>query len=105
MVTGPQLTVGRGVISELVRLAAFEVPGVARVGRGGATWRRLLAGPAVSVQLRNDRVLVRLWIVARPGQALGPLTSQVRAAVRATVERLLGLDLGAVTVVVDGVGG
>jgi Protein of unknown function (DUF322). len=99
------LTVGRGVISELVRLAAFEVPGVARVGRGGAAWRRMLGGPAVSVQLRNDRVLVRLWIVARPGQALGPLTSQVRVAVAATVERLLGLELGAVAILVDGVGG
>ena len=103
--TGPQLTIGRGVIAELVRLAAFEVPGVARVGRGGAIWRRILGGPAVSVQLRNDRVQVRLWIVARPGQALGSLTSQVRTAVRATVERQLGLDLGALTVLVDGVGG
>ena len=103
--TGQQLTVGHGVIAELVRLAAFEVPGVARVGRGGAPWRRILGGPAVSVQLRNDRVQVRLWIIARPGQALGPLTSQVRAAVTATIERLMGLDLGSVTVLVDGVGG
>jgi uncharacterized alkaline shock family protein YloU len=65
----------------------------------------LLGGPAVSVQVRNDRVQVRLWLVARPGQALGPLAGQVRTAVTATVERLLGLDLGAVTVLVDGVGG
>jgi uncharacterized alkaline shock family protein YloU len=104
-VSGPQLTIGRSVIAELVRLAAFEVPGVARVGRGGAAWRRVLGGPAVSVQLRNDRVLVRLWIVARPGQAIRPLAAQVRTAVAATVERLLGLELGAVTVLVDGVGG
>lgn len=103
--SGPELTVGRGVIAELVRLAAFEVPGVARVGRGGAAWRRLLGGPGVSVQLRNDRVMVRLWIVARPGQPLTALAAQVRTTVAATVERLLGLDLGAVTVLVDGVGG
>ena len=103
--SGPELTVGRGVIAELVRLAAFEVPGVARVGRGGAAWRRLLGGPGVSVQLRNDRVMVRLWIVARPGQSLTALADQVRTTVAATVERLLGLDLGAVTVLVDGVGG
>jgi len=101
----PHVTIGRGVISELVRLAAFEVPGVARVGRGGAAWRRMLSGPAVSVRLRNDRVQVRVWIVARPGQALRPLAGQVRTAVGVTVERLLGLELGAVTVVVDGVGG
>jgi uncharacterized alkaline shock family protein YloU len=104
-VSGPELTVGRGVIAELVRLAAFEVPGVARVGRGGPVWRRLVGGPAVSVRIRDDRVLVRLWVVARPGHALAPLTAQIRATVAATVERVLGLELGAVTVLVDGVGG
>ena len=102
---GPELTVGRGVIAQLVRLAAIEVPGVARVGHGGPAWRAFLAGPPVSVRVRDDRVLVRLRVVARPGQALGPLAAQVRSAVAATVERLLGLDLGAVTVIVDGVGG
>ena len=102
---GLDLTVGRGVIAELVRLAAFEVPGVARVGRGGPRWRRLLAGRAVSVRIRDERVVVRVWIVARPGQSLTPLAAQVRSTVAATVERLLGLQLGAVTVLVDGVGG
>jgi uncharacterized alkaline shock family protein YloU len=104
-VTGPELTVGQGVIAELVKLAALEVPGVARVGHGGPPWRGWLAGPPVSVRVRDDRVVVRLRIVARPGQALNPLAAQVRTAVAATVERLLGLELGAVTVLVDGVGG
>ena len=103
--SGPELTVGKGVISELVRLAAFEVGGVARVGRGGPAWRRWLGGRAVSVRIRDDRVMVRVWIVARPGQSLGVLAGQVRTTVAATVERLLGLELGAVTVLVDGVGG
>ena len=101
--TGPILTVEKGVITEMVRLAAFEVPGVARVGRGGPRWRAL-TGPAVRARLHRDKVEVRLWIVARPGQPLVPLTTQVRAAVAATVERLLGLELGGVTVLVDGVG-
>lgn len=103
--SSPELTVGRGVIAELVRLAAFEVPGVARVGRGGPAWRRLVGGPAVSVRIRDERVVVRLWVVARPGHALAPLSAQIRATVAATVERVLGLELGAVTVLVDGVGG
>ena len=101
--TGPILTVEKGVITEMVRLAAFEVPGVARVGRGGPRWRAL-SGPAVRARLHRDKVEVRLWIVARPGQPLVPLTTQVRSAVAATVERLLGLELGGVTVLVDGVG-
>jgi uncharacterized alkaline shock family protein YloU len=58
----------------------------------------------VSVRIREDHVVVRLWIVARTGQALVPLTAQVRAAVTAIVERLLGLEVGAVTIIVDGVG-
>ena len=103
--SGHELTVGPSVIRELVGLAALEVPGVARVGRGGAPWRRLLGGRAVTVRVLEDGVTVRIWIVARPGQAVGPLAGQVRAAVAATVERLLGLDLRAVTVLVDGVGG
>ena len=101
----PELTVGHRVIAELVKLAAFEVPGVARVGYGGLPWRSWLGGPAVRIRVTDERVLVKLHVVARPGQALGPLSAQVRTAVAATIERLLGLELDAVTVIVDGVGG
>lgn len=103
--SGPELSVGNGVIKEMVRLAAFEVPGVARVGRRGPAWLSLFAGPAVTTQLSDEGVRVRVWVVARPGHALMPLTRQVRLAVAATVERLLGLRLELVTVTVDGVGG
>ena len=103
--SGPELSVGRGVITEMVRLAAFEVPGVSRVGRGGPAWRAFFAGPGVTARVSEDGVRVRVWIVARPGHPLVPLTRQVRAAVVATIERLLGLRLETVTVTVDGVGG
>ena len=99
------LTVGKPVIAEMVRLAAFEVPGVQAVARSGGMWRRLLTAPPVDVHLEGNRVTVRLSIVARPGHALTPLAAQVRSAVAATVERLLGLELEDVSVVVDGVGG
>jgi uncharacterized alkaline shock family protein YloU len=104
-VSGPELSVGRNVIREMVRLAAFEVPGVARVGRGGPAWRAILGGPAVTAHVSDDGVRVRVWIVARPGQSLVPLTGQVRIAVGAAIERLLGLRLESVTITVDGVGG
>ena len=99
------LTVGKAVIAEMVRHAAFEVPGVQAVARSGGAWRRLLLASPVEVHLEGNRVSVRLSIVARPGQALTPLAAQVRVAVAATVERLLGLELDGVSVVVDGVGG
>ena len=102
--SGHELTVDRRVVDEIVRLAALEIPGVARVSRGGPAWRTFLAGPAIATHLTADGVRVRVWIVARPGQALDSLTGQVRAAVGAAVERLLDLRLESVTVTVDGVG-
>jgi uncharacterized alkaline shock family protein YloU len=100
---GDPLTVSHSVIVEMVRLAALEVPGVQKVAHGGAlAW---LAGSPVRARVSNSRVSVRVWIMARPGHALRPLAAQVREAVGATVERLLGMELGEVTVVVDGIGG
>ncbi len=103
--SGPELSVGRGVIAEMVSLAALEIPGVARVARGGPAWRAALAGPPVVTRLSDHGVRVRVWIVARPGQQLVTLAEDVRTAVGAAVERLLGLHLESVTVTVDGVGG
>ncbi len=103
--SGPDLTVGRGVIDEMVRLAALGIPGVARVARGGPAWRAFLAGRPIVTHLSDDGVRVRVWIVARPDQPLVPLADQVRVAVGAAVERLLGLRLESVIVTVDGVGG
>ncbi len=99
------LTVGTDVIRETVRLAALEVPGVLRVGRGGQRWRGWIGGAPVRIRVRDGRVHVTLWIVARPRQRLVPLTSEVRAATAAAVERLLGMELDGVNVLVDGVGG
>jgi uncharacterized alkaline shock family protein YloU len=103
-VTQDGLTVGAGVVAEMVRLAALEVPGVQRVGRAGPPWRRLFLGPSVRASVHDGRVSVSLAIVARPGQGIEPIAAQVRSAVGAAMERLLGLELESVTVVVDGVG-
>jgi uncharacterized alkaline shock family protein YloU len=103
-VTGPGLTVARRVIVEMVGLAAIEVPGVLRVGRGGPAWRVLLGGSPIRARIRDGRVQVTVWLVARPRQPLIPLAAEVRAAVGAAIERLLGLELGEVTVRIDGVG-
>ena len=78
---GLQLTVTRGVVAQMVRLAAEEVPGVMRLGRGGPAWRASLAGPPVEVRVRDRRADVRVSVIARPGQSLALLTVQVRSAV------------------------
>jgi uncharacterized alkaline shock family protein YloU len=104
-VIGPNLIVSRRVIDEMVRLAAFAVPGVARVSRGGPAWLTVFAGPPIITELSDEGVRVRIWIVARPGQPLVALAGDVRTAVGAAVERLLDQRLESVTVTVDGVGG
>lgn len=102
--SAPTLTVGRPVLDEVIRLAAMEVPGVVRVDRGGPPWRRFVVGAPVSSRIVDGRVEVRVAIVARPGHALGPLARQVGASVEAAIERLVGMEVGGVVVLVDGVG-
>ncbi len=99
------VAVSHPVIRELVGLAATEVPGVLRVGWAGPRWRRLVVWRPVAVRVRDGVVEARVVIVARPGQPLAALAGDVRAAVAAAIERLLGLEVGEVTVRVDGVGG
>lgn len=100
----PKLSVGRGVIVEVARLAALEVPDVLRVARRGPRWRAALAGPAVMVRVRPDGVDVRLRIIARPGADLVATGRRVRESVGRAVERLLGLQVNEVSVLIDGVG-
>lgn len=102
-VTG-DLSVGRGVIIEVARLAALEVPDVLRVARRGPRWRAALAGPAVMVRVRPEGVVVRLRIIARPGADLADTGLRVREAVGRAVERMLGLHVHEVSVLIDGVG-
>ena len=103
--TRQPLAVSKPVMRDLVRLAAMEVPGVLRVGWDGGPLRRLFAGWPVVVRVRGGVVEARVVVIARPGQPLALLATDVRAAVAAAIERLLGLELGEVTVRIDGVGG
>jgi uncharacterized alkaline shock family protein YloU len=99
----PTLSVSHSVIARMVRRAAVEAPGVLRVSSGGS-WLARLASPAVGVRARDGRIRVRISVVARPGHDLRIVAEDIRSAVAATVERLLGLELEDVTVIVDGVG-
>lgn len=102
---GPELRVGKSVIVQVARAAVLEVPEVLRIGRGGPLWRRALSGPPIAVKVRDTVVDVRVWFIARQGADLVATADRVRSTVGAAMERLLGLSLGTVTVVVDGVGG
>jgi uncharacterized alkaline shock family protein YloU len=99
-----ELTVGRGVIVDVVRQAALEIPEVLAVSRRGPRWRSALAGPPIVVRVRPEGVEIELRIIARPGADLVTAGPHVREAVGLAVQRLLGLEVRSVTVLVDGVG-
>lgn len=101
----PLLSVGRGVIAEVARLAALEVPEILRVGRAAPAWRVALAGSPIRVRVRGGEVTLRMWLVARPGADLAAVAASVRHAVGTAIERLLGLRVAGITIVVDGIGG
>jgi uncharacterized alkaline shock family protein YloU len=100
-----ELTIRLRVIRSIAAAAAEGVPGVLRVGRGGPRPLAWLAGRPVAAWKDADGVHVRLWLIVRPGEPLPALSRRVRAAVSRAVERQLGLELGDVTILVDGVGG
>jgi uncharacterized alkaline shock family protein YloU len=105
MTASPDLAVSRSVVRDVVRLAAAESPGVARVGRR-SWWDRIRRRPAIDARIEKDgRVAVTVHIVARPDVSLPTIAEGVRTAVDTAIGRVLGLTAGSVTVVVDGVGG
>ncbi len=101
---GSDLAVSRSVIVDVVRLAAAETPGVFRVGRASRL-RRLLGGRAVEARVEDGSVSVTIHVVARAGVSLPATAENARVAVASAIRRVLGLDVGSVTVVVDGVRG
>lgn len=99
-----ELSVGRGVIFDVVRQAALEIPDVLAVSRRGPRWRAALAGPPITVHVRPEGVEIELRVIARPGADLVAAGRHIRDAVGLAVQRLLGLEVRSVTVLIDGVG-
>jgi uncharacterized alkaline shock family protein YloU len=99
------LTVRGRVIRSIAATAAESVPGVLRVGRGGPRPLAWLVGRPVAAWTDAGRVHLRMWLIVRPGEPLPALSRRVRTAVGRAIERQLGLLLGEVTILVDGVGG
>ena len=68
LVSGPELTVGKNVMREMVRLAAFEVPGVLRVGQRRTGLALAARGPRRSPS-RRPATASRFASRSSPGRA------------------------------------
>jgi len=90
--------------SAIEAVAPIELVDELPVARRGPPWRAALAGPPITVRVRKEGVVVRLRIIARPGADLATTGARVRDAVGRAVERMLGMKVLEVSVLIDGVG-
>jgi uncharacterized alkaline shock family protein YloU len=97
-----KITIAPQVLITTVRLTALAVPGVARLiappGVG-----RLLQGDGVKIEVDDDRVYVKVYLVADPGASMLNVGRKVRAEVTRALEDMVGVEVEAVDVHIEDV--
>lgn len=97
-----KITIAPQVLTTTVRLTALAVPGVARLiappGVG-----RLLQGDGVKVEVIDDKVYVKVYLVADPGVNMLSVGRKVRAEVTRALEDMVGVEVEAVDVHIEDV--
>jgi uncharacterized alkaline shock family protein YloU len=98
--------VANDVVAWIAALTALQVDGVHAMYRpGGQSLERILrrrvAHRGARVELRDDGLLIDLWIVMEAGANVAAVGAQVQRAVGDAIRRMLGLPLAAVNVFVS----
>ena len=96
------ITISRDVVAEIVAETAARCYGVVGLAPGSRVGR-LLRRPGVSVDGDVQGVLIQLHVVVEYGLNLAEVAATVRSQVAYEVERLTGLPVAAVEVVVEDV--
>lgn len=99
--------IARRVLRTVVEQAALGVSGVARMAAMKSGWPRRLGRPlpqhGVGLAVRAGVVAVDLYLVVTPGASMVQVGSGVQEAVGAAIERILGMDVGAINVYIQDV--
>lgn len=95
--------VANDVVAWITALTALQVDGVHAMYRPSGQsidriLRRRVAHRGARVELRDDGLLIDLWIVIRAGANVAAIGAQVQRAVADAIERMLGMNLSAVNV-------
>ena len=98
--------VANDVVAWIAALTALQVDGVHAMYRPGGQsieriLRRRVAHRGARVELRDDGLLIDLWIVMEAGANVAAVGAQVQRAVGDAIRRMLGLPLAAVNVFVS----
>ncbi len=104
---GDKITIAPGVLLTVVRLAALQVPGVARMGNtpGGVNrWlRRTPAERGVQILVDDQTVIVDVYIVADADANLREVSYNVQKQVARDIQENVGMIIGAVNVHIEDV--
>lgn len=97
-----RITIAPEVLLTTVRLTALAVPGVARlIAPPGMA--RILQGDGVKIEVHDDRVYVKIYVVADPGASLLAVGRKVRTEVTRALEDMVGVEVEAVDVHIEDV--
>lgn len=97
------VTVEPTVLETIARLTATQVPGVVGVAERDVDRLLGVVGKSVSVQVKDDRVVVDLHIIAGPDQSLLQLGRTVQFEVTRAVQQMIGMPVEAVNVHIEDV--
>ncbi len=97
-----KITIAPQVLITTARLTALAVPGVARLiappGVG-----RVFHGDGVRVQVIEDRVHVKIYVMTEPGANLLGIGRKIRTEVTRALENMVGVEVEAVDVYIEDV--
>lgn len=97
-----RITIAPEVLLTTVRLTALAVPGVARlIAPPGMA--RILQGDGVKIEVHDDRVYVKIYVVADPAASLLVVGRKVRTEVTRALEDMVGVEVEAVDVHIEDV--
>ena len=97
------VTVEPSVLEVIARLTALQVPGV--VGLAEREVDRILgiSGRSVTVEVRDDKVVADLHLVAGPDVSLLKLGREVQYEVTRAIQKMLGMPVEAVNIHIEDV--
>ncbi len=97
-------TIAHEVLLTIARLSAVQTPGVARTSPLPDGVDRIFKrgiDDGVRVEVRDQSVLVDLYLVLQPGRSLREVGRAVQSAVRRAIEEMVDMDVVAVNVHVE----
>ncbi len=97
-----RLTIAREAVAEIVAESALGCYGVVALS-AGTRMKRMLRREGVSVDGGPDALRIELHVVVEHGLNLAEVAATIRSQVSYEVERLTGLTVAAVEVVIQGV--